>query len=401
MNKDTQSRIALVSNTLSAGGAEHVAANLSRFLSRRFEVDLILNDRENIDYDYCGNIIDLGMPADADRSSAVYQITSLMRRTRLLRKLKRDKRYRAVISFSDNTNMSNALSAGAGGSCKSIVSIRYSLKGMEESEHRALRSRRRVLDTCCSKADMIVSCSKQIDDELVMDHGLDPGKLRTIYNGIDLTQIGQEMSQGRADTALVQREGQKLIVTAGRLTAQKGHQHLIRAMKHLSNKEINAKLIILGEGEKRPELEHLVQELALTDRVSMPGRVDHPYTYMRAADAVVMPSEFEGFCNVLVEALACGAPCISTDHKTGAREILAPDTDRRSVNLSTIEHAEYGVLVPVCKGPTEEAILAASIEEMLTDQTLNDIYRQAGPERAAQLDIHDIYRQWIEIIDEQ
>ena len=145
-NKVDKKRIALVVNTLSSGGAEHVAANLSRALSDRFEVDLILNDDVNISYPYSGNIISVGMPAGSDRMSAKYQMTALVKRTSLLKRLKRRRQYAATISFSDNTNLSNVLSRSSHG--LTIISLRNSLEGRERSGGRSAYPRRLILRIC-------------------------------------------------------------------------------------------------------------------------------------------------------------------------------------------------------------------------------------------------------------
>ena len=119
MNK----RIALVVNSLSGGGAEMTASNLSRVLSEWYDVDIIVNDDVNVMYPYHGKIISLRMPADKNRIGGAYQITALIRRTRLLKTLKKNRQYTAVISFSEMTNLANVLSGG-----KSIVSVHSSTK---------------------------------------------------------------------------------------------------------------------------------------------------------------------------------------------------------------------------------------------------------------------------------
>ena len=121
------------------------------------------------------------------------------------------------------------------------------------------------------------------------------------------------------------------------------------------------RLIILGEGEQRTKLEALVQELGLNDDVSMPGFVDNPFAYMSKASVFVLSSLSEGFGNVLVEAMACGCPVVSTDCPGGPAEIL--------------ENGKYGSLVPV--GDVE--LLAKEIiniinfptnEEMLSNRAM-------------------------------
>ena len=129
---------------------------------------------------------------------------------------------------------------------------------------------------------------------------------------------------------------------------------------------------------------------------------------MAKADAVVFPSLYEGFSNAIAEALACGAPVISSDHETGAREILAPDTDYHRKAKNKIDEAEYGILVPVCDGKfrhadepltKEERLLAEAIKRILTDSSLQEHYREAARRRALQLKIESVAEQWIRVIE--
>jgi glycosyltransferase involved in cell wall biosynthesis len=113
-----------------------------------------------------------------------------------------------------------------------------------------------------------------------------------------------------------------VIVTAGTMTTRKGFADLIQAMGILS-KGKTARLIILGDGPLRTELESLVNELKLTDVVSMPGNVKNPLKYFHHADVFVLSSYAEGMPNVLVEAMMCGCTPVSTDCPTGPREVIA------------------------------------------------------------------------------
>jgi glycosyltransferase involved in cell wall biosynthesis len=111
------------------------------------------------------------------------------------------------------------------------------------------------------------------------------------------------------------------ILSVGTLKPQKDHATLIYAFARLPS-VLNAKLTILGEGPLRPELEALVKRLGIRDRVAMPGFAIDAYPWFRSADLFVLSSRWEGFGNVIVEALECGVPVVSTDCPSGPAEIL-------------------------------------------------------------------------------
>ncbi len=138
-----------------------------------------------------------------------------------------------------------------------------------------------------------------------------------------------------------------IIVGAGSLEPRKGFPDLIRALGHLKQKGRLARLVILGEGSQRPELEELIDELGLRDFVRLPGAVLNPLKYFSRADVFVLSSRAEGLPNVLIEAMMAGCTPVSTDCPTGPREALGG--------------GEYGYLAPVGNA----VALASGIEQAL------------------------------------
>jgi glycosyltransferase involved in cell wall biosynthesis len=138
-----------------------------------------------------------------------------------------------------------------------------------------------------------------------------------------------------------------LVLSVGRLSEAKDFATLIRAFAQV-RRQTHARLVILGEGELRVQLESLVQSLGLARDVLLPGFVANPYAYMARASVYVLSSRWEGLPNALIEALALGTPVVATDCESGPREIL--------------DNGRYGRLVPV--GDTEA--LAAAVTEVLT-----------------------------------
>jgi glycosyltransferase involved in cell wall biosynthesis len=137
-----------------------------------------------------------------------------------------------------------------------------------------------------------------------------------------------------------------VLVAAGRLAMWKGFADLIRAMKVLPRQR-RARLMILGDGPLRSELEALIIELGLQDVVSLLGYVENPLKYFAHADVFVLSSHVEGLPNVLVEAMMCGCTPVSTDCPTGPREVL--------------QDGKFGYLVPL----RDPVAMAAGIERAL------------------------------------
>lgn len=140
----------------------------------------------------------------------------------------------------------------------------------------------------------------------------------------------------------------KRVISVGTLKSQKDHALLIRAFS-LVRKKINASLVILGEGSLRPNLEQLISKLDLCDVVKLPGFVLDPYPWYREADLFVLSSQYEGFGNVIVEAMECGLPVVSTDCEAGPSEIL--------------NGGQFGKLVPV----GDVVALAEAMLEVLSE----------------------------------
>ena len=149
---------------------------------------------------------------------------------------------------------------------------------------------------------------------------VEPRQGRTIYNPACTPDIG-ELAQFEPDHPWFSDDGPPVILGVGRLVPQKDFPTLIDAFRHVHAKR-PCRLVILGDGPLRPELEAHIVGLGLDDCVSLPGWVDNPFAFMARAALFALSSVYEGFGLVLVEALACGCPAVSTDCRAGPSEIL-------------------------------------------------------------------------------
>lgn len=223
------------------------------------------------------------------------------------------------------------------------------------------------------KADRILAVSNGVAEDLSSTLGISLERIDVLYNPVVSARIISKSHESSGHPWL-KNEYYPTIIGVGRLSPQKDYPTLIRAFVILRQKQ-PAKLIILGEGKERPALEKLIQEMGLENDVALPGFVDNPFAYMRGASLFVFSSLWEGFGNVLPEAMACGTPVVSTDCPSGPREIL--------------EDGKWGRLVP----PEDYKALA---EAMLA--TLNEPEHPDVEKRARDFSVDVIIDQYIETL---
>jgi glycosyltransferase involved in cell wall biosynthesis len=214
-----------------------------------------------------------------------------------------------------------------------------------------------------SGADTIIAVSDGVAADLVQCTGILRERIRTIYNPIVTPDL---LSQSRAplDHPWLQPGAQPVVLGMGRLHEQKDFPTLLRAFARVRAKQA-ARLMILGEADAkhpafRAELMTLATQLGIVDDVAFPGFVANPFAYLARAAVFVLSSTWEGLPSVLIEALACGCPVVSTDCPSGPAEIL--------------ENGKYGPLVPV----GDEVTLAEAILSVLNTPPNRDWLRARG-----------------------
>jgi glycosyltransferase involved in cell wall biosynthesis len=224
------------------------------------------------------------------------------------------------------------------------------------------------------QADAVVAVSKGVADELAALGEVPREKVHVIHNPIDSGRIARQ-AEALPDHPWFQPGQPPVVLSAGRLHPQKDYPTLLRAFAAL-RRQRELRLAILGEGRERPRLEKLTEDLGIGADVRLLGFQPNPFAFMARAAVFVLSSAWEGLGNVLIEALACGCPVVSTDCPHGPSEILA--------------RGRYGALVPV--GDPEK--LARAIGEAL--ERPGD--PRAGLQRARAFDIQYIADQYLQLL---
>ncbi len=213
-------------------------------------------------------------------------------------------------------------------------------------------------------ADRIIAISGGVRDYLVDGLMLSEEKIVSITNPIDIGRI-QQLSQEQVDHPWLVHKDKPVILWVGRIVAVKGLPYLVGAFERVL-KQMDARLMIVGEGPECSAIRNLVEQKGLHEKVHFAGYQGNPYRYMRRCDVFTFSSlGGEAFGLVLAEAMACGLPVVSTDCVAGPAEVL--------------QNGKCGILVPVA----DEDSLAKGILSILTNPSLRKQLVSAATERVA------------------
>lgn len=346
-------KIALFIHTLSGGGVERSTIRLAKhFVKLGHQVDIVTfvgAGDMRLEAEKVARIIDFHAPWWIGR--ALKYLSYLWRNDPDI-----------VIAATSGPNMLASLANGPFSRRRPVIlSERIWDRFLHDRQRRwravALQKLMRV---AYRRASAIVAVSRGVAERLSQLPRLRRDRIHVIYNPVWGPEI-EALAREPVTDAGFDHADIPTIVSVGRLSSEKDFATLLRAFAMVRRRR-SVNLVILGEGSMRGALEELVRNLGIVDDVFMPGYVANPFPHMAGADLFVLTSTSEGFGNVLVEAMGCGTPIVSTDCPVGPSEILAG--------------GRYGMLVPV--GDT--VALAAAIEAQLDNPTSADHLRQRARE---------------------
>jgi len=357
-------KILFIINSLEGGGAEKVFVNIVNRLYDELtdNLDVALLKKQGV---YLANlkerikIIDLGVKSEKIGK----YLPSIIRQLYRL-----EKNYDCIFSFMWESNFINLLVSVFSKKIR-IISERINLEEYLNSTFTGLKKMIIFSATkfLYKKANLIVTPSTGLKTQLNNVLRINEKNIKVIPNPFDLKNIKYFSTE---DIEFFQ----PFILFVGRLHKQKNIPLLLKAFKNLKNKDI--KLIIIGEGEEKSTLRSMIKALDLSDRVNMMGFQKNPYKYMSKALCLVLPSNYEAFPNVIIEAMVCGCPVISTDCPFGPSEI--------------IQNEKNGILIPV----NDASGLSSALEKIVSDEKLRTKLIENAYETVKNYDIEKIVQEY-------
>lgn len=376
-------KVAILISSLAMGGAERVVSTLlNEFKRVNVNVVLVLMD----------STIKYNLPQDQEivylkqndlKQYPIEKFFSLIYWAYQYKKLCSQHNIDISLSFMNRANYINIISRFFGSKSKIVISERivssneYSTQSIKDILSRSL------VKKLYPKADLILPNSQGIQRDLIENFHIDETLIEVINNPIDIDKIN-EMSDEPLDNPL--DKSRFNFITVGRLHPQKNHKILLEAIK-----ELDANLYIIGEGYLKNQLLEQIQALSLQNRVFLLGNQTNPFKYLKQADCFLFSSNYEGFPNVVLEALAVGLPVISTDCNSGPREILDPQMSIE-VEVNDVNSGEYGILVKV--NSIEQ--MKQAMRTIISSDDLRNTYKNKALKRAEDYQISVIMQKYLD-----
>ena len=284
-----------------------------------------------------------------------------------------------VLSLLNRANYVNILSHILTRKYLCIISERNTPSQVYWTSSLSDRINRYLIKKLYPHCDKIIAISEGVKSDLILNFNISKDMIIVIYNPIDIDDV-KNKAQEKNQHMWFEDNSIKTIISVGRLEKQKNHALLIKAFNKVILRFPNTRLMILGEGSERNNLENLIKELDLMSKVELSGLQNNPFSFLSRAYMFAFSSNFEGFGNVIIEAMVCGCPVISTDCQSGPGEIIA--------------HNKSGLLVPV----GDQEAMSQAIISLLENQKLRKTLITEAYSRAQDFRLDKIIEQYYKTI---
>lgn len=398
--------IMMIIPNLDYGGAQQAFVWLSNELVRRYRVvNVVFNTQNMGPYAFAAELINLNISASGN---LIIKILNFFSRVRKIRQLKKKHDIHVTISFLEGADYVNILSCAHD---KTIISVRGSKYHDQNINGITGYIRHRfLLPWVFNKAYVITVVNRGLVTELQhFYHVRRP--IYPVYNAIlpdKVQQAKAEKLSAKWERFFEQNPG-KIIVSHGRLSAEKGYREFINVLAHLFHRGVNFRYLILGDGPDRQDLIKLTEQSGLmawsgdagdepydNAQVFFAGYQPNPFPYLSHASVYVLPSKHEGMSNSLLEALACGLPVVASDCPYAPREVLMQGN---VISNDQVTWADYGILVPSWENPEATAAWENAITRLLSDEGLRNHYAMRAVERCRDFSAQNIAGNWIAVIE--
>ncbi len=380
--------IAILVNSLAGGGAEKVALTLLEEIYAKGQSTILVCVEKEQGYkppDFCEVIY---LTSFTKLKNPLVKIPWIFISAYRLRKIAQDRNIKFVQSHLIRANLINGASKVLGS--KHFAQMVFHTQ-LRFSHFPPLRTIKKVFyNWLFLRADQIVSISHAM--KIRFSNNLNSTSHHPQHVVVpNPHNIGHIQHLANSDIRDFNFDADKrYIISAGRQIRLKKIDLMISALAMVRTQHPEVELIILGEGPAQPYFQQIARQEGLEKHVHFLGYKRNPFAYLSRSDLFVMASESEGLPNIIIEALACGIPVISSDCPTGPREILSPSSDPKDHLTDQLELGQYGVLYPT----TREDLLARAITTLIEDEGLRSDYKARGLKYVAKYDqkrITDIY----------